>query len=96
MIANGAELVANLNSHVAYAAALMIALPAIGGSIGIAILGSKFLECVARQPEVGSTLTTKMFTLAGMIDGIAIISMGMGMLLIFTNPFLLALEKIII
>jgi F-type H+-transporting ATPase subunit c len=95
MISNAADLVAMLNGQVAFAAALMIALPAMAGSIGITLLGSKYLECLARQPEISSLLTTRMFTLAAMIDGIAIIGMGMGMLLMFMNPFLTALEKII-
>jgi F-type H+-transporting ATPase subunit c len=52
------------------------------------MLGSKYLESVARQPEAAAVLTSRMFVLAGMIDGIAIISIGVGMALIFTNPFL--------
>jgi len=95
MVNNAAELVAQLNTHVAYASALMIALPAIAGSLGVSFLGSKYLESVARQPEANSIMQSKMFALAGMIDGVAIISMGMGMILIFLNPYLAALLKVL-
>ena len=88
MVEQAAQVVAQLNSSVAFASAVMIALPAMTASIGVAMLGSKYLESVARQPEVATVLTSRMFVLAGMIDGIAIVSMGLGMGLMFTNPFL--------
>lgn len=79
--------IAQLNMHVCYATAMMIALPAIGASIGVSMLGSKFLECAARQPEAVGMMTTRMLILAGLIDGTAIISIGMGAALLFANPF---------
>jgi F-type H+-transporting ATPase subunit c len=84
-----------LNANIAFAAALMIAIPAAAASIGLSMLGSKFLESIARQPEIANNLTTKMFTVAALIDGVAIIAMGLGMVLIFMNPFLSSLEKFI-
>lgn len=79
--------VAQLNMQVCYATAMMIAFPAIGASIGVSMLGSKFLESAARQPEAAGMLTTRMYVLAGLIDGTAIISIAMGIVVLFTNPF---------
>lgn len=79
--------IAQLNMHVCYATAMMIAFPAIGASIGVSMLGSKFLECAARQPEAIGMMTSRMIILAGLIDGTAIISIGMGAALLFSNPF---------
>ena len=53
---------------VALACGIIIGLGAMGASIGIAIMGSKYLEASARQPELIDTLQTKMFILAGLID----------------------------
>ena len=48
---------------VALAAGLIIGLGAAGACIGIGIMGSRFLEASARQPELMNTLQTKMFLL---------------------------------
>ena len=53
---------------VALASGLIIGLGAIGACIGIGIMGSKYLEAAARQPELMNELQTKMFLLAGLID----------------------------
>lgn len=58
----------------------------IGTGIGFAILGGKFLEGVARQPELGSQLQTRMFIVAGLLDAVPMIGVGIAMLLLFANP----------
>ena len=59
-----------------------------GTAIGFAILGGKFLESSARQPELASSLQTKMFIVAGLLDAIAMIAVGISLLFIFANPFI--------
>jgi F-type H+-transporting ATPase subunit c len=54
-----------LISFVAMAAGLIIGLGACGACIGIGIMGSKYLESAARQPELMGELQTKMFLLVG-------------------------------
>ena len=68
------------------AVALLISLGALGTGIGFAILGGKFLEGVARQPELGSQLQTRMFIVAGLLDAVPMIGVGIAMLLLFANP----------
>ena len=68
------------------AVALLIGLGALGTGIGFAILGGKFLEGVARQPELGSQLQTRMFIVAGLLDAVPMIGVGTAMLLLFANP----------
>ena len=68
------------------AVALLIGLGAPGTGIGFAILGGKFLEGVARQPELGSQLQTRMFIVAGLLDAVPMIGVGIAMLLLFANP----------
>ena len=82
------ELVAQISSMTVIAVALLIGLGALGTGIGFAILGGKFLEGVARQPELGSQLQTRMFIVAGLLDAVPMIGVGIAMLLLFANPLL--------
>ena len=73
------------------AAGLLIGLGALGTAIGFAILGGKFIEGSARQPELTPMLQTKMFIVAGLLDAVPIIGVAIALLLIFANPFLSAI-----
>ena len=70
-------------ANVALACGLIIALGAIGACIGIALMGGKYFEATARQPELMNELQTKMF----------LIGVGIAMLFAFANPFIAALAK---
>ena len=78
----------NVIGFVALAAGLIIGLGAIGACIGIGIMGSKYLESAARQPELMNELQTKMFLLAGLIDAAFIIGVGIALWFATANPFL--------
>ena len=83
-----AALLAQIQGPTAVAAALLIGLAALGTAIGFGILGGKFLEGVARQPELSAMLMGRMFLMAGLVDAFAAISVVMGLYLIFANnPF---------
>ena len=69
-------------------ASILLAFAALGTAIGFAILGGKFLESSARHPELASSLQTKMFIVAGLLDAIAMIAVGISLLFIFANPFI--------
>ena len=65
------------------AAAIMVGFGALGAAVGMGLLGGKLLEGTARQPELGPMLQGNMFLLAGLIDAIPMIGVGIGMYLIF-------------
>ena len=71
---------------------LIIGLGAAGACIGIGIMGSRFLEAAARQPEMMPTLQAKVFLLLGLIDASFIIGVGLAMLFAFGNPLLAAIH----
>ena len=81
-------LYAEIAKFTVIAAGLLIGLGALGTAIGFAILGGKFLEGSARQPELTPMLQTKMFIVAGLLDAVPIIGVAIALLLIFANPFL--------
>jgi F-type H+-transporting ATPase subunit c len=72
---------------VAIACGLIIGLGALGACIGIGLMGGKYIEGAARQPELMDKLQTKMFLLAGLIDAAFLIGVGIAMLFAFANPF---------
>lgn len=74
----------NVNSDIVYmAAALILGFAAIGAAIGISILGSKFLEGAARQPDLVSMLRTQFFIVMGLVDAIPMIAVGISLYLLF-------------
>ncbi|MES2909227.1 MAG: F0F1 ATP synthase subunit C [Pseudomonadota bacterium] len=70
------------------AVALLIGLGALGTAIGFGLLGGKFLEGTARQPELAPQLQVKMFIVAGLLDAVTMIGVGIGLFLLFANPFI--------
>jgi F-type H+-transporting ATPase subunit c len=69
------------------AVAVLIGLGALGSCIGVSLLGSKFLESVARQPEMAADLQTRYFVAVGVADGAFIIATGIGLWFATVNPF---------
>ena len=65
------------------AAALMMGLGAIGAAIGVGILGGKFMEGVARQPELLPMLRTQLFIILGLVDAVPMIAVGISLYVIF-------------
>lgn len=80
------ELIAQLQSNTVIAAAIIFGLAALGTGIGFGLLGGRFLDGCARQPELGNMLQTRMFIVAGLLDAIPIIGVAMGLMLLFANP----------
>lgn len=78
---------ASVQSLTLIAAAIMLACGAIGAALGMGLMGGKFLESAARQPELVPMLQARMFLLVGLIDAIPIIGVGIGLYLIFVDPF---------
>lgn len=85
------EAIAAIQANTAVAIGLIFAFAALGTGIGFGLLGGKFLEGTARQPEMAPMLQTKMFIVAGLLDALSIIGVAFAALLMFGNPLLTAL-----
>jgi F-type H+-transporting ATPase subunit c len=85
------EAIANVQAFTALGIGMIIGLGASGACIGIGIMGSKFLESAARQPELIPMLQGRMFLLVGLIDAAFLIGVGLAMLFAFANPMLASL-----
>lgn len=82
-----ANFFANIQGLTAIAVALLIGLGALGTAIGFGVLGGKFLEGSARQPEMVPMLQVKMFIVAGLLDAVTMIGVGVALYFTFANPF---------
>ena len=91
----GIALVENLQSMTTLAVAMLIGLGALGTAIGFALLGGKFLEGAARQPEMMQQLQIKMFIVAGLLDAVTMIGVGIALYFTFANPFMTQLLELL-
>ncbi|HID42158.1 MAG TPA: F0F1 ATP synthase subunit C [Pyrodictium sp.] len=65
------------------AGGLMMGLGALGAAVGIGILGARFLEGAARQPELIPMLRTQFFIVMGLVDAVPMISVGITLYVLF-------------
>ena len=88
-----AQIVANLQQTTSWTVVALIGIGAFSTAIGFAILGGKFLEGAARQPEIMEQLQVKLFIIAALLDAVSMIGVGIALFFTFANPFLSTLEK---
>jgi F-type H+-transporting ATPase subunit c len=89
-----ATLITHIQGITAIAVAILISCGALGTSIGFGLLGGKFLESAARQPETVPMLQIKMFIIAGLLDAVSMIGVGVALLFTFANPFVGAVMQL--
>ncbi len=87
-----AQVVGNLQGMTMISVAILIGAGAVGTAIGFGLLGGKFLEGAARQPEMIPQLQVKLFIVAGLLDAISMIGIGIALFFTFANPFMSSLE----
>ena len=77
-----AKLIADVQGMTAIAVGLVLGMGALGTAIGFGLLGGKFLEGAARQPEMVPMLQVKMFVVAGLLDAVTMIGVGLALFFI--------------
>ena len=70
-------------SIILIAGGILMGLGAIGSGVGIGILSGKYLEGVARQPELQPMLMTQLFISLALVDAVPIIAVGISLYMIF-------------
>ena len=83
-----AQIISQLQGTTAIAVAMLIGMGALGTGIGFGLLGGKFLEGAARQPEMTPMLQVKMFIVAALLDAVSMIGVGIALFFTFASPFL--------
>lgn len=87
-----ASLIADVQGMTAIAVGIVLGMGALGTAIGFGLLGGKFLEGAARQPEMVPMLQVKMFVVAGLLDAVTMIGVGLALFFTFANPFVSAVQ----
>ena len=87
---------AHIQGMTAIAVSILIGLGAIGTALGFGMLGGKFLEGAARQPEIVPMLQIKMFIVAGLLDAVSMIGVGIALFFTFANPFSAPLKEAVL
>ena len=62
---------------------ILMGLSALGAAIGVGILGGKFLEGAARQPEMVPMLRSQLFIVLGLLDAVPMIGVGITLYIFF-------------
>ena len=65
------------------AGSILLGLGAMGAAVGIGILGARFLEGIARQPELLPMLRTQFFIVMGLVDAVPMIGVGIAFYILF-------------
>ncbi len=77
----------------AISVAILIGAGAVGIGVGMGLLGGRFLEGAARQPELTPMLRTQMFIVVALLDAVGMIGVGIALFFAFANPFIPQLQN---
>ncbi len=67
---------------------IMLAAAGFASALGWALICAKYLEGIARQPEMRPQLMTQMLFTGGLMEAFPMIVLGISMWFIFANPFI--------
>ena len=65
------------------AGAVLLGLAGVGVGVGVGVLGARFLEGNARQPELLQMLRRQFFIVMGLVDAIPIIGVAIALYIMF-------------
>jgi len=82
-----ANSIAMIYSYTAVGVGLILAAAGLGSALGWGMICSKFLEGIARQPEMRAQLTGQMLFTGGLMEAFPMIVLGISFWFIFANPF---------
>ncbi len=83
-----AQAIAMIYSYTAVGVGIILAAAGLGSALGWGMICSKFIEGIARQPEMRAQLTGQMLFTGGLMEAFPMIVLGISMWFIFANPFI--------
>jgi F-type H+-transporting ATPase subunit c len=90
-----AEMIAALSTIYAYTAigvGVILAGAGIGSTLGWGLICAKYLEGIARQPEMKPQLMGQMLFTGGLMEAFPMIVLGLSMWFVTANPFISAFK----
>ncbi|WP_069471463.1 F0F1 ATP synthase subunit C [Candidatus Marithrix sp. Canyon 246] len=89
------QMITELYSSTAITVGIMLAAAGFGSAVGWALICAKYLEGIARQPEMRPQLMVQMLFSGGLVEAFPMIVLGMAMWFVFANPFIGAVKSAI-
>jgi F-type H+-transporting ATPase subunit c len=88
------EGIAHIEAMTVLAVGIIFGMGAFGTAIGFGLLGGRFLEGMARQPELGPALLGRAFIFVALLDAVTFIGIGFALFFTFANPFVSAVQSL--
>jgi F-type H+-transporting ATPase subunit c len=80
--------IALIYSYTAMGVGIILAAAGLGSALGWGLICSKYIEGIARQPEMRPQLMGQMLFTGGLMEAFPMIVLGIAMWFIFANPFM--------
>ncbi len=90
-----AEAVALIYGYTAMGVGIILAAAGLGSALGWGLICSKYIEGIARQPEMRPQLLGQMLFTGGLMEAFPMIVLGIAMWFVFANPFLGAFQALV-
>lgn len=84
----GAAEVALIYSATALGVGIILAAAGLGSALGWGMICGRYIDGIARQPELRPQLLGQMLFTGGLMEAFPMIVLGMAMWFIFANPFM--------
>ncbi len=89
------ETLATIYASTAVGVGIVLAAAGLGSALGWGMICSKYIEGIARQPELRPQLMGQMLFTGGLMEAFPMIILGMAMWFVFANPFVDAAKAMI-
>lgn len=83
-----ANLIALIYSFTALGVGVILAAAGLGSALGWGLICARYIEGIARQPELLPMLRVQMFITAGLMESFPFIVLAFAMYFTFANPFI--------
>ena len=77
------QMITDIYASTSLGVAIMLAAAGLGSALGWGLICMKYIEGIARQPELIPMLRTQMFIVLGLVDAVPMISVGIAFYLLF-------------
>jgi F-type H+-transporting ATPase subunit c len=88
-----ADAIAMIYAYTAMGVGIILAAAGLGSALGWGLICSKYIEGIARQPEMRPQLLGQMLFTGGLMEAFPMIVLGIAMWFVFANPFIGAAQS---
>ncbi|MDC0984886.1 F0F1 ATP synthase subunit C [Gammaproteobacteria bacterium] len=81
------DMITQIYASTSLGVSIMLAAAGLGSALGWGLICMKYIEGIARQPEMLPALRTQMFITAGLMESFPFIVLAFAMFFVFANPF---------